>query len=72
MALGILFEGRTFDDRQGQRLAIQVKVQSVYAGMPVQRTQCADGERHRLGGMGRAGGAALCQLDRPRRHDAPR
>ena len=43
VSLGILFEGHAFDDRQGQWLAIQVKVQSVYAGMPVQRAQCADG-----------------------------
>ena len=72
VSLGILFEGRAFDDRQGERLSIQVKVQSVYAGMPVQRAQRADGQRHRLGGMGRAGGAAPGQLDRPRRYDAPR
>jgi hypothetical protein len=48
--LGILFEGHAFNERQGQRLSIQVKVQGVYAGMPVQRAQCADGQRHRLGG----------------------
>ena len=58
VSLGVLFEGRAFDDRQGQRLTIQVKVQRVYAGMPVQRAQCADGQRHRLGRLGRAGGAA--------------
>lgn len=72
VSLGILFEGRAFDDCQGQGLSIQVKVQRVYAGMPVQRTQCADGQRHRLSWLGRAGGAATGQLDRPRRDKTPR
>ena len=69
VAFWVLIKDRIFDDRQRDRLAIQIKVQSSNAGMPVQRTQCADGQCHRLGRMGQTGGTAFDKLDRPGRHD---
>ena len=67
--VGVLSEGCILDNRQRHRLSVQIKIQGSNASMPVQRSQRADGECHRLGGMGQAGGTPFHELDCPGRHN---
>jgi hypothetical protein len=69
IAIRIMFEGCIFDDRERDGFSVQVQVESPNASMPIQRSKRADGERHRFGWQGQAGGAPFHQLDRPGRHD---
>jgi len=71
-ALIILCESCILDDREGNRLAVQIQIESVYAGMSVQCAQGTYGERQRLSGMGQAGGAPFDNLNCPVRDNALR
>jgi hypothetical protein len=68
----ILFEGCILDDRQSDGLPVQIQIDGVYAGVSVQRSERADGERHRLGGMGQAGDAPFDDLNCPGRNNSSR
>lgn len=69
-ALIILFKRCILNDRQGDRLPIQIQVEGVYAGMSVQRSKRADSECQRLSRMGQAGGAPFGNLNCPGRYNS--
>jgi len=71
-ALIILCEGCILDDRQSDRLAVQIQIECVYAGVSVQCAQGTYGERQRLSRVGQAGGAPFENLNCPRRNNSLR